>query len=96
MTHIDFNGHQVEQDETFEPAVGYKLTFLRQEGARAIFRDGEGEFSRILTRTAPRPSRPLMLGERRTAVDVVPDPRTTPPPAHIPPQKRNPALVGLR
>ncbi|MGW3273603.1 hypothetical protein ACWDFH_19335 [Streptomyces kronopolitis] len=77
MAHIEYNRRHVEQDETFEPAWDYNLTFVRQEGMRAIFRDGEGEFSRFLTRTKPKRSRALMLGERRTVVEVVLDPRPT-------------------
>ncbi|MET9360451.1 hypothetical protein ABZX93_06035 [Streptomyces sp. NPDC006632] len=75
MGHIEHNGRLVEQGETFEPVFGYKLTYVGRHGLRHVFRDGEGEFSRFGTITEPRPSRPVMLGERRTVVEEVPDAR---------------------
>lgn len=73
--HIESNQEQVPQGGGFEPLPGYEFVFVRREGMRLVFRDGNGEFSRWATTTKPRPPRPMSLGERRTVVEVVPDAR---------------------
>ncbi|MFD9815199.1 hypothetical protein [Streptomyces sp. NPDC059080] len=73
--HIKSNQEQVPQGGEFEPLAGYEVVFVRREGQRLIFRDGNGEFSRWATADKPSQPRPMMLGERRTVVEVVPDAR---------------------
>ncbi|MET9470456.1 hypothetical protein [Streptomyces sp. NPDC002922] len=73
--HIKSGSNLVEQGGTFEPLPGYTHTFVRREGLRLVFRDGNGEYSRWATADKPLPPRPLMLGERRTVVEVEPDGR---------------------
>ncbi|WP_411087859.1 hypothetical protein [Streptomyces sp. 061-3] len=73
--HVTSGSDQVEQGGVFEPLPGYKHIFVRREGLRLVFRDGNGEYSRWATANKPRPPRPMMLGERRTVVEVVPDGR---------------------
>ncbi|MGW1261263.1 hypothetical protein ACWD7Y_04780 [Streptomyces drozdowiczii] len=75
MTHIEYGGRLVDQGGTFEPAPGYTLTYVGRQGLRHIFRDGEGEFARFGTTTAPREIRPVSLAERRTVVELLPDAR---------------------
>ncbi|MFJ4739142.1 hypothetical protein [Streptomyces sp. NPDC088775] len=73
--HIKSGSELVEQGGVFEPLPGYPFIFVRREGLRLVFRDGNGEYSRWATADKPRPPRPLMLGERRTVVEVEPDGR---------------------
>src|SRR5688572_3260864 len=75
MSHIMANGRAVSQDTTFEMLPGYWVTFVRREGGRLIFRDGNGEFSRWATTEHPKETAPVKLGERRTVIEVVPDHR---------------------
>lgn len=75
VTHINSASEPVEQGGVFEPRPGYAVIFVRAEGERLIFRDGNGEFSRWATPDKPRPPAPLTLGQRRTAVELVPDAR---------------------
>ncbi|MFF1693064.1 hypothetical protein ACFVXC_05480 [Streptomyces sp. NPDC058257] len=75
MAHIENDGRLIPQGGAFEPAPGYRLTYVGRQGLRHVFRDGEGEFARFGTTTPPRESRPVSLGERRTVVELLPDAR---------------------
>ncbi|MET8342524.1 hypothetical protein [Streptomyces microflavus] len=76
MSHIIHEGRTVKQGEEFEPRLGYKLRFVRDEGLRIVLRDAIGEFTRpVSLNVEPRENRPMKLNERRTLIELVPDAR---------------------
>ncbi|NIY68108.1 hypothetical protein [Streptomyces malaysiensis] len=77
MEHINFEGRQIAQGETFTVWPGrYEVKFVGTEGDRILLADASGEFSRPLRSGRPTNFAP-QLGERRTVVEVVPNPRPT-------------------
>ncbi|MEO3852578.1 hypothetical protein ABGB09_34005 [Streptomyces sp. B8F3] len=75
MQHIFHDGRPVAQGEAFEPMKGYTVTFVRIEQDRIILRDSQGEYSRPIrhTRQETQGLDAPNLGERRTALEEIPD-----------------------